>query len=271
MTLGGWRYPALGVLWLFVLCADVLPAGALLLTSLMKFTPGPIGFDVLTLKHYLAICTNPAMQAALLNTLLLAVLAAVICTVLGLAIGACAASNSSRLTAALGGLAMLPLAVPGLVYGLGLNQIFRNSALSGSIWLLLCAFAIKFLPYGVIIGRAGLLDVTPVMTDSARLSGAGPLRITAAITLKLLRPALMAALIFVMLSSVRELSASVLLASQDSAVLSVLTWHHMDAGDYQFAAAIGVVQTLILLALAGLAQCVFKLRLDRAIVAGGGR
>jgi iron(III) transport system permease protein len=137
--------------------------------------------------------------------------------------------------------------------------------------VLLCAFAAKFLPYGVILSRAGLRQMPPELTDSARMSGAGPLRSMVAITLRLIRPALATAMIFVMLNSVRELSASVLLTSQDSAVLSVLAWHYMDAGDYQFAAAIAVVQTLILLALVGLAQGVLNLRLDRALVAGGGR
>ena len=63
----------------------------------------------------------------------------------------------------------------------------------------------------------------------------------------LLKPTLIAILFFVMLMSIKELSASVLLYTQDSQVLSVLTWHYMDAGNYQFAAAIGVIQTLMMI------------------------
>lgn len=243
----------------------------MLLTSLMKFTPGPIGIEVFTLKHYVAIFASPALLTAIFNSLLLAVLAGAICTGLGFAISVFAERNPSRLNALLGGAAMLPLAVPGLVYGLGLSRAFLGVGLSGSIWVLLCAFVAKFLPYGVILSRAGLRQMPPELKESARLSGAGPLSATAAITLQLFKPAQATAMIFVMLNSLRELSASVLLTSQDSAVLSMLTWHYMDAGDYQFAAAIAVVQTLILLALVGLAQGALNLRLDRALVAGGGR
>ena len=80
----------------------------------------------------------------------------------------------------------------------------------------------------------------------------------------LLKPTLVAVGFFVMLSCIKELSASVLLASQDSQVLSVLTWHYMDSGDYQFAAAIGFVQTVIMVGVVLVAQSVFRVRLDRA-------
>jgi iron(III) transport system permease protein len=271
LALGVWRFPALAALSLYVLCAALLPAAALLLTSLMKFTPGPLGLDVLTLKHYLAILTSPDLLVALFDSLLLAVLAGAACAVLGLAVAAASACAPSRLNAALGALALLPLGVPGLVYGLGLSRAFQNTALSGSIWLLLIAFVAKFLPYGFLLGRDGLRRVSPALVESARLSGAGAWRAAQVIALPLLQPALRTALLFVMLDSVREMSASVLLNPRDGAVLSILAWHYMDEGDYQFAAALGVVQTLVLLALLGLARLAVGRRLDRAVILGGGR
>ena len=70
-----------------------------------------------------------------------------------------------------------------------------------------------------------------------------------AITMPLLKPTLIGILFFVMLMSIKEISASLLLYTQNSQVLSVLTWHFMDAGNYQFAAAIGVIQTLMMMGL----------------------
>jgi iron(III) transport system permease protein len=48
-------------------------------------------------------------------------------------------------------------------------------------------------------------------------------------------------------------------------VLSVLTWHYMDAGNYQFAAAIGVVQTVLMLALVIGTRAIFNVSLERAL------
>ena len=68
-----------------------------------------------------------------------------------------------------------------------------------------------------------------------------------------------------MLQSIKELSASVLLYTQKSQVLSVLTWHYMDAGNYQFAAAVGVVQTVMMLLLVVLTRAVFRVKLEKTV------
>jgi len=96
------------------------------------------------------------------------------------------------------------------------------------------------------------------------MCGSGPFRTMARITMPLVKPTLVAIMFFVMLMSIKELSASILLYSQNSQVLSVLTWHYMDSGDYQYAAAIGVVQTLIMIGLVFITRAIFRVRLDSA-------
>lgn len=97
------------------------------------------------------------------------------------------------------------------------------------------------------------------------MSGAGGLTTLRTITMPLLKPTLIAILFFVMLMSIKEISASLLLYSQNSQVLSVLTWHFMDAGNYQFAAAIGVIQTLMMMALVMITRAIFRVRLENAL------
>jgi iron(III) transport system permease protein len=65
--------------------------------------------------------------------------------------------------------------------------------------------------------------------------------------------------------SIKELSASVLLYTERSQVLSVLTWHYMDAGNYQFAAAIGVIQTLMMIGLVVITRAIFRVKLEAAM------
>ena len=81
----------------------------------------------------------------------------------------------------------------------------------------------------------------------------------------LVRPTLIAVLFFVMPMSIKELSSSLFLYTENSEVLSVLTFHYMDSGDYQGAAAIGVIQTAIMIALIVVTQAIFRVRLDTAM------
>ena len=78
----------------------------------------------------------------------------------------------------------------------------------------------------------------------------------------LVKPTLIALLFFVMLQSIKELSASALLYGQNSQTLSVLTWHYMDGGEYQFASAVGVIQTILMIGLVLVTRAVFKVRLE---------
>ena len=271
LRLGRWKFAAIFCLLAYVLAADILPFGALLMSSAMKYSAGSIGAEVLTFKHYAAFFTTEDMHVALVNTVLLAIGTGTICMVIGFMISHMALRKPTRLNRALAFLAVLPVAVPGLVYGLGLVWTFLRTPLYGSVWVLLFAYVAKFLPYGVIICRTGLLQVHPELAESARMCGASARHALVAITAPLVKSTLAAVLFFVMLNAIKELSASVLLYSQDSEVLSVLTWHYMDSGDYQFAAAIGFIQTLIMLAVVYAAQSLFRVRLDRAFGHGGGR
>ena len=170
----------------------------------------------------------------------------------------------SPVTKSIAFLSILPVAVPGLVYGLGLLWTYLQTPLYGTIWILLLAHVAKMLPYGVIVSRSGLLQLHPELEESARMCGATPTRAIASITAPLIKPTLIAILFFVMLNSIKELSASILLYSSNSHILSVLTWHYMDNGDYQYAAAIGIIQTAIMIGIVLITRMLFRARLEAA-------
>jgi len=165
-------------------------------------------------------------------------------------------------------LGVLPVAVPGVVYGIGLLWTYLHSPLYGTIWILLLAYIAKYLPYAIVVSRTSILQLNRELEESARMSGARPLMVLRSITMPILKPALVTIFVFVMLKSVMELSASVLLYSPRGPVLSVLTWSYMETGNFQFAAAIGVVQSLILVGLVILTRYIFRIRLESAIGRG---
>lgn len=265
LPLGRMKWLAVALIGLYVLSADVLPFGALVLSSLMKFSAPMITADIFTFKHYADILAVQDIRLALWNTLWLALLSGALCVLVGLLISFMEVRRRNGATKLLAFMGVLPVAVPGLVYGLGLVWVYIRTPVYGTAWILLLAYVAKFLPYGIVVSRSAILQVHPELEQSARMSGATGLIALRRITLPLLKPTLIAILFFVMLNSIKELSASVLLSGQGSPVLSVLTWHYMDAGNYQFASAIGVVQTLLMIGLVMITRAVFRVKLEKSL------
>jgi iron(III) transport system permease protein len=266
LPLGRLKWIAIAWIAIYVMSAVVFPFGALLLSSVMKYTAPALTADLFTLQHYVEIINLPSMHQALWNTAWLAVLSGVICVVIGFLVSFMEVRRPSFATRSLAAMGVLPVAVPGLVYGIGLLWIYLKTPLYGTPWVLLLAYIAKFLPYGVIVSRSAILQVHPELAESARMSGASNLQSIQRIVMPLLKPTLIAILFFVMLMSIKELSASVLLYSQRSQVLSVLTWHYMDAGNYQFAAAVGVIQSLMMMGLVLVTRAIFRVQIEKALV-----
>ncbi len=168
----------------------------------------------------------------------------------------------ARLVAFLG---VLPIAVPGLVYGIGLLWTYLRTPLYGTVWILLLAYIAKFVPYAIMVSRTGILQLNRELEESARVSGAGPWRVLSRITAPILKPTLLSIFFFVMLMSIKELSASVLLYSERGPVLSVLTWSYMETGNFQFAAAIGIITSVIMVGLVVLTRLVFRVNIEKAM------
>ena len=265
LKLGKWKTLAFALVLGYILCADILPVVGLLISSLMKYSAPAITSEIFTLVHYQQIFTLQNILDALWNTAWLAVLSGAACVLMGFAISYMDVRRPGRATRALAFAGALPVAVPGLVYGLGLLWVYIQTPLYGTAWVLLFAYIAKFLPYGIMTSRSGILQLHPEMEESARMAGASGLRVLASVTMPLMKTTLIAILVFVMLQSIKELSASVLLYTQKSQVLSVLTWHYMDAGNYQFAAAVGVVQTIMMLLLVVLTRAVFRVKLEKTV------
>ena len=265
LVLGRWRWAALAFIGFYVLCADILPFGALVVSSLLKFSAPSLTVDIFTLKHYDEIYRLQGTRTAIWNTIWLAVACGGACVAMGFLISYIEVRRPSVQAKVLAFLGVLPVAVPGLVYGIGLLWVYLKTPLYGTAWVLLFAYIAKFLPYGIFVSRSGILQIHPELEQSARMVGASGITVLTRITMPLMKATLIAIAFFVMLQSIKELSASVLLYTERSQVLSVLTWHYMDAGNYQFAAAIGVIQTLMMIALVVITRRIFRVQLEKTI------
>jgi ABC-type spermidine/putrescine transport system permease subunit II len=220
--------------------------------------------DLFTTTHYRTLFSIDDTRLALRNSLMLGVLSGAVYVAIGALISYMELRRRTWLAATVAFLGVLPVAIPGIVYGIGLLWTYLGTPLYGTVWILLLAYIAKYLPYAIVVSRAGLLQMNRELEECARIVGAGPFTTMTRITAPILKPVLVTIFFLIMLLSIEELSASVLLYSERGPVLSVLTWSYMESGNFQFAGAIGIVQSAIMVGLVLLTRLGFRVNLEKA-------
>ena len=153
-------------------------------------------------------------------------------------------------------LASLPLVFPGLVLGLSIMTFYLHVDVGvyGTLWILLFAYITRFLPYGMRYNTASMLQIHKELEESAAMSGASWSTTFRKIVLPLIKPGFVAGWIYIVIVSIRELSASILLYSSGSEVVSVVIWELWEGGQYVQLSALGVLLIMGLFFLVVIAQ-----------------
>ncbi|MFZ4396381.1 MAG: ABC transporter permease [Kiritimatiellia bacterium] len=212
--------------WLFlggVLALAVLPHLSVVLLAVTRrwfLTVLPDGW---TLEFFHRALTSELTRTALLNSLGLSIAATLMDLAAGFAIAWVCVRSRLRIGDGLDALAMLPLAVPGLVLAFGylgaFGSAFRGSALFdprvNPLLLLAISYAVRRLPFMVRAAHAGLEQVSPVYEEAAANLGATPFRVVRRITLPLVSANLLAGGILCFAFSMLEVSDSLILAQAE--------------------------------------------------------
>ena len=125
---------------------------------------------------------------------------------------------------ALGFLATAPVAIPGIVLGVGLFLSYTRPpfVLYGTLWILLIAFVTIALPAAYQQLQSAFRSVHTDLEDASRILGATRLRTLRDITAPLLRTSVIATWCFIFVGVIRELSAAIMLFTSETKVISVL-------------------------------------------------
>jgi len=230
-ALGRWRWPAFcacaGVVGLFL----VLPVGVLLWWTI----------------DAAAADTTPSLGTAA-NTLLVAVVAAVVTTLAALPVATLAWRYPRRGSAILMRLSYVPNAVPGIALALAL--VFFGARFGGILYqtlgLLVLAYVLRFLPQALAPSRSALDGVSPRLEDAARGLGLGRRRTFIRVVIPVARPGILTGTALVFLLTLKELPATLLLRPTGFETLATEIWADTVIGDYGSAAP----NALLLIAIA---------------------
>jgi iron(III) transport system permease protein len=242
--LGRWKWLT-GAFVLSVLCLTVFfPYAAIIKTSFTKAVGDSINFQTLTWAHWhFVLFEFSATQLALRNTFVLGLLSATVVTAMALVVSYLVARKTVRGAGLLGLLATAPVAIPGIVLGVGLFLSYANPTfqLYGTIWILLIAFVTIELPAGYQQISAAFSGVHPELEEASRILGASRLRALWEITTPLLRTSVVTAWCFVFVGTIRELSATILLTTSDTKLVSVIIYDLNESGDLGAICVLGII------------------------------
>ena len=248
VRLGRMKGIALFFVLLVLLCPVFLPYGALLNATFSKIATSFIGLDNFTLHNiYFVFFELSAAQLAVKNTVILGVASATIGTLMALVIGYLTARRAIAGHRILAFLATAPVAIPGIVLGVGMFLSYARPpfVLYGTLWILLFAFVTIALPAAYQQLQSALRSVHTDLEDASRILGSTRLRTLWDITGPLLRTSVIATWCFIFVGVIRELSAAIMLFTSETKVISVLIFDLNESGDLGAISVLGLMMLAI--------------------------
>jgi len=186
-------------------------------------------------------------QLALRNTFILGLASATFGTVLALAIGYLTSRRAIAGHRVLAFLATAPIAIPGIVLGVGLFLSYTRPplVLYGTLWVLLIAYVTIELPAAYQQLQSAFRAVNPELEEASRILGATRLQALRHVTAPLLRTNVLATWCFIFVSTIRELSAAIMLFTSETKVVSVLIFDLKESGDLGAISVLGLSMLLL--------------------------
>ena len=222
VVLTGWARFVPGIVFGAVTFFAALPHLALIFSAFSKRYYGTVLPEGFTLEYFEEALSNSLVLPSIVNSLRYSLLAMVIATLCGLAVSLASVRWKLRFSSAADVLAMLPLAVPGVVVAFGfLSMSVRYdwaakcfNPIENPLWLLAIAYAVRRIPYVVRSVSSGLEQTPEELENAARNFGAGPFKILSKITIPLIAANMLVGGLFAFSFSMLEVSDSLILAQK---------------------------------------------------------
>jgi iron(III) transport system permease protein len=258
--LGRYRWLA-GAFMLTLPLLVLAPILVLFWGSLLPFyeVPSADALDSVSLANYheLFAAGSPAIST-MLDTAIVAIICATFVVLVTAAASWVIVRTDVPGRAALDFISVVPLAVPGVVLGVGVLWAYVGSPLPvyGSVAILVVAYLVRSLPYTMRFNHAGILGISRELEESALVAGATHRVMLQRVLVPLLLPALFAGWVYAFLMTARELPVALLLQSGDSQMVSVTIWNLWEIGQVTQAAALSVMVAVVLTGLGWILQFV---------------
>ncbi|HOX31757.1 MAG TPA: iron ABC transporter permease [Spirochaetales bacterium] len=157
-------------------------------------------------------------------------------------------------------LILAPFAIPGTLVGISFVLAFNKApiVLVGTGAILVVAYVIREMPFGLENGSSTLRQVDPAIEEAAADLGAGPSAVFRTITLPLIRPAFVSTMSFTFVRAMTAVSTIIFLVSPNWYHMTVLVYNYSENVKFGLASVTSVTLIAIVLAAFGVIRLLFK-------------
>lgn len=244
--LGRWRWVIFGYSMTVVTLTFLLPLVILLVTAFSKTWGRGLSFDNLTLANFAQILVNTSAQQALTNSFVYAAVAAMIASLLALAIAYIVARKAVPFSGFLAFLCVAPIVIPGVVLAIGFFAAYAMPPFSlyGTAAILVIAFVTRFLPIAYANSAAAMRGIHPEMEEAVRILGGSRLTAVRKVVAPLLKRSTLGGWILIFIPAAQELSTAIFLIGPNTRVLSTFLLDLSEEGNLELMSALGCVLLL---------------------------
>jgi putative spermidine/putrescine transport system permease protein len=225
-----WRQPrrlllvSLGALTVFFLMAPTLVVVPMSFTASHALTFPPEGFST---RWYEKMLTDPQWSTGFVNSAQVALLTAVLATVLGTLAALGTVRGRFPGKNAVNALVLSPLIVPVIIIAIGMFSVFVRWKITGTIVGLVLAHTALAVPFVVVNVATSLRTMDRNLELAAMNLGADPLRTFFRITLPIVLPGVFAGALFAFITSWDEVVVSIFLTTARFRTLPVEMWEQV--------------------------------------------
>jgi iron(III) transport system permease protein len=250
LSLGRWRWPTFGAIALLIFLLTALPLFILLVGSVMTRVGFFNAVPLWTLDHWREVFVEKRFQSGLQTTLTLAITAGLLSPILFSLLAYVIVRTRQRGRAILDSVIWASAAMPGILLGFGLLLMFLMTPglriLFGTTWVLLIVVTMSGVTTGTNVFKGVLVQLGASLEEAGRVAGAGWLRTYFTIVIPVLMPTMVLVGMINFVAAAGATSSVVLLASRDTATLSLLALEFTASGGLlEEASIISVIITLL--------------------------
>ncbi len=240
LTLG--RRVILTIVCYLVALLALAPQITTIVTSFIK-TSGPLFVQGFSLQSYKSVWFK--LSANIIRTFTYSTIAMFFMIIIGMFTSYVIVRRKSNTTAVLDFLLMSPYVIPGSVLGIVLVMAFNKPPLilTGTAMIMIISYTIRKIPY-IIRSSTGILYQLDLSSEEASINlGVSPLKTFFKITAILMLPGVLSGAILSWISTINELSSTLILYSGRTGTISVAIYTEIMKDGYGTAAALASILT----------------------------
>jgi len=196
-----------------------------------------------SVRWYEEALRNQNFVRGALTSLLVATIATVVATPIGV-LGAFGLWKSkSRYKAALDAFFALPIVVPGLVTGISILIVLTAADVAVGNVKLICGHVLIVLPYVIRTTLASLAQFNPSLWEAAETLGASPPQVLWKIVLPIVRPGIVAGMVFGFILSFDDVNISLFLVDARTITLPISIMSYLQ---FSFDPSVAAISTILI-------------------------